>query len=190
MTTTEKRNRNKTLAGPELTSMSLNESLGKFNAQQARESDMRKEIMQLQKEHLKTLISENKHLTETNELLLAHIAHIESEHSKVSLENIQIRERIDTTQTQEILEEITSERDLAVEKLTALSLDTEAVHEENRRLRRALREDAVDITNCFNGNEQSNLSSDNGTAFFPLSLVDLYVVDQEYVSEGRCLRQT
>eukprot|EP00041_Stephanoeca_diplocostata_P021508 m.501740 g.501740 ORF g.501740 m.501740 type:complete len:553 (+) comp21841_c0_seq1:236-1894(+) len=162
MTKTEKRNRNKTLAGPEFGSASLNESMGKFNAQQARESDMRKEIMQLQKEHLKTLIAENKHLTETNELLLAHVAHIESEHSKVSLENIQIKERLESVQTQELLEEIISERDLAVEKLAELSSNLETVQEENKRLRRALREGNVDVTNCFANDEETPLNSHRG----------------------------
>ena len=62
-----------------------------------RESDMRKEIMQLQKEHLKTLIEENRQLVNENKILVSHAAQVQSEHSSTVLENVKLRARAGKT---------------------------------------------------------------------------------------------
>lgn len=86
-----------------------------------RESHMRKEIMTLQKEHLKSLINENRTLVDENALLVAHAAHLQSEHSGTALENMKLRKsRSRGGLDNELMKEVISERDLAIEKIATL----------------------------------------------------------------------
>ena len=83
---------------------------------QVRESEMRGEIMRLQKEHMKTLMAENKELMETNDRLVAHVAEIEAKHAQVAVEHSHLGGAGDIS-----YHAIVSERDLAVHKLGELA---------------------------------------------------------------------
>ena len=85
---------------------------------------MRKEIIMMQKEYLKTLLEENKQLSEENNVLLAHVGNVEHERATKDLET-KLRERrrspVRRASAEDALKVMESERNLAVEKIASLS---------------------------------------------------------------------
>eukprot|EP00040_Diaphanoeca_grandis_P044377 m.12113 g.12113 ORF g.12113 m.12113 type:complete len:628 (-) comp9151_c0_seq1:182-2065(-) len=118
----DKRARNMTIDASSMESFRRSEA--DVGAVHAKEADMRKDIMKLQKEHLKTLISENKHLNETNDMLVAHVASIESKYAQSVMKNFRMEGRLSEIEVEDgesPYDEVVSERDLAVHKLAEVS---------------------------------------------------------------------
>eukprot|EP00039_Didymoeca_costata_P015337 m.259005 g.259005 ORF g.259005 m.259005 type:complete len:697 (-) comp16200_c0_seq10:199-2289(-) len=91
-------------------------------AKTSRESEMRKEIMQLQKESLLSLREENKQLAEENRMVIALVQDLQGSQSQALLENARLRQMLDKDGTVDL---ITHERDVALQRIEDLRASNE-----------------------------------------------------------------
>mmetsp|Transcript_32635 Transcript_32635/g.45545 ORF Transcript_32635/g.45545 Transcript_32635/m.45545 type:complete len:512 (+) Transcript_32635:77-1612(+) len=146
----EKRLRNITIVGGDPVIETQMFAHEEWLEQHSRELQMRREVMDLQKEHLKRLIMENRHLTDEYGTLIAHLAEVEEANSKAQIENQQLKAILGERQVE--LESVRAAED----KVNQLQEDNKALIAENRALRVALNRDSVDISSYFGGRGESD----------------------------------